>query len=599
MGADDNLARYLDACRGAVLEHARRTSGSAAPDVTIGAARAHRQQLVVTVTHRLEVSAETEDVPGRQAPGAGDFHASQESRYRAEVQAQSQAERTRAQTVDALIAAVRDEGYGARSTRTCVRTHPRRLFLSRTCSGCRGRGEVTCDDCRGTRTVRCSDCRGDGRVQCGACHGCGSVTETYDVTDDNGGSRSETRRVSCDCSSGQVQCSNCSGTGNCTCGTCDGRSVIGCATCAGHGSVTRITTLRTDSVPAFRVALPAGSPAYVKPALEQVGHANLAAHGSMMLRDVTADRAQHAAVAVYDGTVPLCELTVAVHGRTTTWIVCGETPVVADSGGAVPLLLQAGYDALAALPRSAARWSPLFPGVARRVVASFMAAQPNQAIVDGDTAGTGAAAIATQSGRAVSAEYVQGALQALRATVAIAMRWSRVQAGLALAALALALAIPVVCLPDHGVYRTVTAAAPRYLLDTAAGGVFHWPMALATLLVTVPGWLAAQWLGRRWLQRAGGARLLAWARGRNVAIGLKSGALVVATVGLLAGAVYGRWPLWIDGQGKVYGVLPLYAPPLVVVPSPEGADAAPFRHGALAPTPAESGVSFVSPGSAR
>jgi hypothetical protein len=279
-------------------------------------------------------------------------------------------------------------------------------------------------------------------------------------------------------------------------------------------------------------------------------------------------------------------------------VVCGEPPVVVASGGAEAILLQAGFDALAALPRSAARWSPLFQRAARRVVAPFMAAQPNQVIVDGDMAGSSADAIAAQLGRAVAPDYVKAALRALRATLAIATHWARLKTGLMLSALALPLAIPIACLPDHGAYRTVTAAAPRYLLDTAGGG-FHWTMALCTLLVTVPGWLVAQWLGRRWLRHAGGERLLAWARGHRLLAGWTSGVIVALAVAALAGTVYGHWPLWIDGQGKVYGVLPLYAPPLVVAPAPAGTSTGPFGRGSFAPTPAEAGAPVLSPGSAR
>lgn len=599
MGADENLEHYLDACRGAVLAYARQVAGAEDIDVRIGAARASLQQLTVTVTHKLEVSATVAEVPGRQAPGPDDLEVSQESRYRAEVQAQSQTERTRAQTIDALLAAVRAEGYGARGERTCVRTHPRRLFRSCTCKACRGHGEVTCDECRGTRTVRCGDCRGDGRVQCSACNGSGNVSETVSVTDDDGTSRSETRQVRCDCSSGQVACSTCSGSGNRTCGTCDGKSVIGCAACAGHGSVTSITTIRTDAVPSFRVARPAGSPAYVVPALEKAGLAQLARHGRVTLRDATADRTSAAVVAVYDCALPFCEAAVDVLGRPTRWILLGETPQVADAGGAERILLQADSDALAALPVGAVRWSPLFHRAAGHAVGRFMAAQPNQVIVEGDAAGDSVDAIVARLGRAVPPEYVQAALRSLRATVVVATRWSRLKAALGLAALALSLAIPIVCLPDHGVYRTVTQAAPRYLLDTASTGGFHWSMALAALVVTIPGWLGAQWLDRRWLHRAGGARLVAWARGHKLLMGWKSGVAAAGAVAVLAGAVYGHWPLWIDGQGKVYGMLPLYAPPLVVAPASTGTSAAPFRRGSFAPTPAEAGAPEVSPGTAR
>jgi hypothetical protein len=594
VGADENLEHYLDACRGAVLDYARRVVGAEGVDVHIGAARASLQQLTVTVTHKLEVSATVAEVPGRQAPGPDDLEISQESRYRAEVQAQSQAERNRAETIDALLAAVRAEGYGARGERACLRTHPRRLLRSCTCKACRGHGEVTCDECRGTRTVRCGDCRGDGRVQCGACNGSGNVSETVSVTEDDGSSRSETRQVRCDCSSGQVTCSACSGSGNRTCGTCDGKSVIGCAACAGHGSVTSITTIRTDAVPSFRVARPAGSPAYVVPALEKAGLAQLARHGRVTLRDATADRVNAAVVAVYDCALPFCELTVEVLGRPTRWILFGETPQVAEAGGAERILLQADFDALAALPGSAVRWSPLFYRAAGRVVGRFMAAQPNQVIVEGDAAGDSVDAVVARLGGAVSPEYVQAALRSLRGTVAIATRWSRLKSAVGLAALALPLAIPIVCLPDHGVYRTVTQAAPRYLLDTNSAGGFHWPMALATLLLTVPGWLAARWLARRWLRRAGGPRLLAWARGHKLLMGWKSGLSGAGAVAVLAGAVYGHWPLWIDGQGKVYGVLPLYAAPLVVAPATAGTSAVSFGRGSLAPTPAEAGAPAVS-----
>ncbi len=568
MGADDPLARYAESCKAAVADYIERSTRFNVKDVRIADARATARTFRVSVTHALDVHGEVADYHGDHAPGSGDFATSDWQWYQQQVQAQLDAELARTATLDSLIATVSGQHYPALTARTRLRTHPRRLFHPYTCKGCHGKGRVACGDCGGDGEKTCWGCVGRGKVNCSTCHGGGTVTVTRQVSDYNGYTRTEHQQHPCShCAGGTVRCHGCGGSGRVTCGTCRGSGTVTCQGCSGHGCLTRVTTTHTYSTPRFAGHFPQGTPDYVAQTLDKIGYGALAQHGRAVLAGATRLEGQPAARFMYDCTLAFCELSVDVRGCRSEWVLFGATPQVFDAGGALEALLHGDFDALAALAKSGRRWWPWFHRSARQVVAPFMESELNQAIVDASTAGKALPAIVETANRAVSLAYVQQALQHLEQTVRAASRWSRIKWGVGLCLLAVPLVIPVLQYWERDVERSFTGAAPYFIRHGGAGS-FDWTMGWLTLCVTVPGWLAARWISRRWLRRAGGARTVAWAARHGLLMGTKTGMLVIASAVALAGAAHGRWPLWIDATGKVYGVVPLYAPPRVLAPPP-------------------------------
>jgi len=570
MGADDNTLRYIESCKAAATDYIARTTRTGANDVRILDARAGMHRFPVTLTHRLAVETEVQEHHGEKEPASGDFSTQDGRRYKQEVLAQTRAELARGESIDALIESVRSERYGALAERTRLRTHPRRLHHLDTCASCQGKGEGSCNNCHGRGEDSCSTCGSDGKVSCSRCGGSGSVTETTDVMDDNGATTRESRSVDCgNCSGGRADCSHCGGSGKRTCGTCGGSGTVSCNACSGYGCVTKISTTHTYTTPEFAVTFPAGTPKYVRQILDRVGHPALGQYGSVQLREATPAHARAEARFVYDCTLPCCELTLEIRGRRFRWVLFGTTPQVFDADGALEALVQADFDALGTVAQGRGRWSPLFHWAARRAVSAFMASALNRTIVDATAAGKSDQAIVDEAQRAVSVDYVRTTLERLRSTIKVAAWWSRVKWVAALNVLAVPMPILALVCRDRHLSRPFAEPAARYFLGTPASFGFDWRMALWTLLLTVPGAALAIWTSRHWLQRSGGAGAVAWARREKLLLGVRTGALAVVSAAMLTGIVYGRWPLWVDGQGKVYGTLALFDAPVIAKPFPK------------------------------
>ena len=479
------------------------------------------------------------------------------------------AERGRTASIDALIDNVRSAPYGAVTERTRIRSHPRRLFLYGTCGSCSGKGEGSCGTCHGKGKERCTNCGRDGRVRCPRCDGSGDVSYTVSSTDDDGSTSTETRYESCSCSDGSATCPDCGGSRRRTCRTCSGNGTVSCDRCSGDGTITTITATHTTTTPAFVATFPSGTPAYVRQILDRIGHAALAQHGRVELREATPSHARSEVRFIYDCTLGCCELTLEIRGRRFRWVLFGTTPQVFDADGALEALVQADFDALGAVAQGRGRWSPLFHWAARRAVSAFMASALNRTIVDATAAGKSDQAIVEEAQRAMSVDYVRTTLERLRRTIKVAAWWSRVKWVAALNVLAVPMPILALVCRDRHLSRPFAEPAARYFLGTPASFGFDWRMALWTLLLTVPGAALAVWTSRRWLQRSAGAGAVAWARREKLLMGARTGALAVVSAAMLTGIVYGRWPLWVDGQGKVYGTLALFDAPVIAVPFPK------------------------------
>jgi hypothetical protein len=602
MGAEDiALLRYAETCRELAAAYVERSTRFQVTDVRVLDARPVRRQFLVTVRHNLEVSSEAQDHHGVHKPGPADFGTADWKWYQEEVEQQARAELSRAETLNDLVSAVRSSPYAAISDRSLLRTHPRRLFHTYTCSGCHGAGKVSCGNCSGSGKVRCGPCSGSGRTSCSTCGGSGTLTHTRQVRDYNGYSRTETQHRSCSsCSSGRVNCFSCHGSGKQTCGTCGGSGRLTCQACSGHGYLTRVTTTRTYTRPSFAGHYPDDTPDYVHAALSKAGFANLSEHGELRLQQVNELRDNAAVEFIYECSMLFCELSIDVKGLRSEWVLFGRGPTLFDAGGALEALLRSDFDALAALKTSAARWKPWFHRTARQPIALFMESELNQQMIDASTKGLAGRAIVEQLNRSVSEAYVQASLENMKNAVRVAANWSRLKSLVALAGLAVPFAVLTVAYLNRSHRLVFPAVGEQFFVHTPNTTGFLWEMGLITVPFTICAWFAARWLSLHWLRKAGGERTVRWAKTHGVVMGKWTAATIMVAAAGLSGTLFNRWPLWIDRDGDAYGRLALFQPPLlmpVVAPEVKAAKkkAPPKRPKKLAPKPMPASVAAPAP----
>jgi hypothetical protein len=535
MGHPDDLIRYVVACTDLTARYIERSVRFGADRLRIADARPAMRQFDIRLRHALTVVADAHDHHGAHAPGPGDIAIADPADYRRQVQQQTQAEKARPASLDSLVASVQSQPYATMSERTCIRTHPQRLFRTYRCKGCDGAGSIACGHCGGAGRVRCNWCDGRGSSTCTSCQGGGVVTEERTTRDQDGDTQSETCSYPCTaCSGGSVSCSSCSGSGRRTCSPCSGSGRITCAHCGGQGCLTRITATQTWTQPRFDGDYPQDTPAYVDATLRRAGFATLAQHGDITLRETVADREQQAATFVYACSMPFCELSVELMGRRAEWILFGKDAQIVDAGGALEAILEDDLGRLCSVAHSRKRWLPWCHVAASEVVTPFLASGLNQDIIDADCAGLAPQAIVDHVKRAVSESYVQDSLHALERLVLAAGHWSRVTWVLALVVLAL----PWALLADAALVRIGH-------VDVASFGRtgIAWAMGLSTLPFTLAGCCLARWTSTRWLRQAGGTVAVTWADRRGLLPGTWTALLAMVAAAVVTGAAFHRWPL--------------------------------------------------------
>lgn len=568
MPTSDELEQYSTACKLAASAYIRRSTRFQVNDLRIVEARPALRQFIIKVRHDLDVVADTREYHGRQSPEPGDAVIADPEWYYQEVGLQTEAEWSRRETLDSLADDVAQRGYAAIAERTRIRTHPRQLFHTYTCTGCHGGGNVSCHSCFGSGQVSCDWCSGSGSSRCSSCGGSGTRTEQRTFTDYDGSTRTETEVYSCSaCCGGSVTCSWCHGSGRKRCGTCGGTGRVTCADCSGHGCRTRVTAIHTYTVPHFSGEYPGDVPAYVHAAVTRAGFPTLARYGDILLKDVARSSGTPALEFVYACTMPFCEMTVELRGKLSHWVLFGRTPQIFDAGGVLETLLEADAEQLHAMASGRARWLPWFQVSAQKTMANFLASDLNQEIIKGDTEGLKPYAIRERVKRSVSESYVKRSLQDLHASVETAAHWSRVAWLLAFVLLALPFALVAsACL--HTERMDVAAPASQSFLYAPDPTGILWDMGWLTLPLTLPGWFVARWLSTRWLRKAGGQAAVAWAGHRGLVMGKWTALAVIASALDVTGMVFNRWPLWIDGGGKAYGAFSLFQAPHLVEPPP-------------------------------
>ncbi|MDC8756896.1 hypothetical protein [Janthinobacterium fluminis] len=565
MGADDNsLLRYSESCTSVAAEYIERSTRFNVKDVRVLDARSAMRQVLITIRHELEVTSAIQEHHGLHQPDHGDLGSDSWARYQEQVAAQAESEFTRAETMDSLVNAVTSQAYAVISGKTCIRTHPSRLFHTYACGECNGAGNVACRDCSGSGEVPCSDCDASGNVNCPNCHGSKTVTQVRRVFSAEG--RESIVKIDCECTScvfGQVKCYSCGGSGCERCATCRGSGHLSCAACSSHGCLTRITTTHTYTNPSFSGRYLQGTPDYVHSALSKVGFAHLENYASIALQNTHVTRDTASVEFLYECSMPFCELSIDVMGLKSNWILFGAAPQIFDAGGALEALLKSDFEHLSTVAGSRSRWRPWFHRPATHAVAPFMESELNQQLIEASSAGVAAKEIAECVNWSVSESYIQESLLNLKRTVRVAANWSRLKWLLALTLLSLPFAIAAVAYLKHEKRLEFLPGAQLPIYPPHSSG-FMLEMALMTVPFTALGWFLARWISTRWLKKAGDKRIVVWAEQNGLLMGKWTAITIIVMAAGTAGAFFNRWPLWIDPAGKAYGQFALFQPPQII-----------------------------------
>jgi len=569
MDKDNLLSRYSEACQDVAREYVGRSSRFGAVDLRVLESLPETRRFKTNIRYSLEVISEAKDVQGEIPPGDDDFSTVDWSWYQERVQQQAQSELARKETLEELVAAVKSQPYAAIFEKTCVRSHPSRLFHSYICGTCHGSGQITCYRCNGSGRVVCSSCGGSGHTSCSRCGGSGSVSEQHQVRDYSGHYRTETRYRACySCSGGRVTCSYCGGSGRNTCRVCSGSGLVVCGTCAGHGNMTRITSTSTYTVPEFSGLYPTGTPDYVSEVVRKAGFLNLEQYGVIEFEDANM-LPEHARVnIVYSSTIYFCELFMEIAGHQSTWVLYGSPPRIYDTGGILEILLKDDLVRLDALGKEWGRMLPWFYRRARGIVAPFMASEIHQEIVNADYQGLAPEAIVERVNRSLSQEYIEQSLNRLRQVIQVTATW----ASLKWTAVIALSSIPLIIFGSVFIERSKThamLATQDYLI------IFPWisgtqpqpDIVFVTIPLSLSGWLFAKWVSGRWLRRTGGKPLVKWASCKGLLIGKWTAAAVIVSSVVLASWFFNKWPVWMDRNGNLYGILAVFEAPQVIEPT--------------------------------
>ena len=568
MSAEEKLVQYTSSCQQAADGFIERATRFGAGDLTVTSANPYELSFKVSITYDLEVISEATDYKGVIKPSGTDFGTADWSLYQKLAQEQLEAEFARDDTRKELAATVESKAYAAINSRTSIRTHPRRLFHTYTCNTCHGCGKVSCHSCGGSGAVTCGSCGGSGRRNCSACGGSGSVTEHHQVKDYSGHYRSETRRRSCySCSGGRVTCSGCGGTGRNTCGTCGGTGKLTCQTCDGHGYLTRIITTTTYATPSFHAYYPDNTAKYVHPALNKTKFDRLATLGTIEYDRTTFVDGRAAVAFYYRSAIKFCEMSLQIHGHESNWVIYGQPPQIYDAGGIVETLLQDDLDNLEAAKKSARRYLPWFHRDAKKAIQPFMESEANQDIVTAHTQNKGPGEIVDVVNRSVSETYIAKALGFLDGALRPAMRWSSIKWALAMAILSVPIIMVGITVSERSQVHTILSTQSTLVLfPFGSGPQLPWGIAALTLPISLLGWLTGRWLTGRWIKKIGGSQLLAFAHKRAVLFDKwVLGAMVIAA-GATAAAFFMNWPMWLDRDGRLYGAISAFDPPVIATP---------------------------------
>lgn len=547
---------YSALCRKATVAYIERFTRFEAVDIAIAEAKAETVAFTVRAHYLLRANTVDSTVQGKLPAEAGDIVAASESEYAVAIRERERAETARRETLDELAETVRNAPFAAITDSRMVRTHPGRILFAYACHACNGRGHRTCNTCNGRGKERCPSCVGSGRIACRACHGSGRIGETVTVRDAQGNERRETRYRPCyQCTGGHVDCPACHGSGERTCGTCGGSGHVRCGNCDGTGFFTRIARTETHVHPHFAPTFDAATPEHVGKAIAKIGVQHIASVGRIAFERVDIDYEGAAADFHYRAAVPFGRLAVEILGHRSQWVLYGDKVRVYDAGGALEVLLRDDLAALGALDAKMLWRDPRSYRLAEPAVGTFMQSEINQKLVEADREGQDPQAILDGIDYAVSPGYIDAALAGLTGAIKPASVWSRAKAVLAcIAAAPLAFLIGFAVLAS-GHLGPVAVENGRYILFDASDPSAFVLLALFSLAIAGAGGFVARLIAHRWLVRVGGKRLTAWADRKGLSIGYATIAAIALAIMLLTGALFARWPIWIDRDGALYGLI--------------------------------------------
>lgn len=331
--------------------------------------------------------------------------------------------------------------------------------------------------------------------------------------------------------------------------------------------MTRITSTSTYTQPEFHGFYPEGTPDYVHDALCKAGFSNLEQYGAIEFEAVDVTREHAQANFKYRSAINFCELSLDVAGHQSTWILYGEPPRIYDAGGTLDALLKDDFQRLDAL---GAGWScllPWFPRHARRAVAPFMESEVHQEIVDADHQGLAPNVIVEKLNRSLSTDYIERSLIRLRQVVQVAGRWSSLKWSIGIAIASIPFTILSVAMMEHAKPHTMLVTQEHLVLfPWISGSQTSWTIALLTVPFSVAGWFCAKWMSHQWIKRSGGKQLVAWARQKGLLIGKWTALATIVTTATVAANFFERWPIWVDKNGKLYGVVATFQHPKMIEP---------------------------------
>ncbi|SUX55046.1 Uncharacterised protein [Chromobacterium vaccinii] len=505
MVRDDANQQYAEACQAVANEYIERSTRFGVQDLAFKAVNARYLSFTIKVRHSLDVVSDAQDKPGLIKASEDGFLTRDWGWYQATVEEQAVTELQRPETREKLAHEVKTSRYAAISKRTCIRTHPRRLFHPYTCGTCHGSGEVTCHGCSGHGKVRCSGCGGTGDNICFSCGGSGRKSSTHQVRDSTGHYHSETRYHSCSsCRGGRVSCSGCGGRGQVTCRTCGGSGQVVCAACAGHGSMTKITETRTYTTPTFFGIYPKDKPSYLHDALSKLGFETLNEHGAVMFQRLERMDNECLIDFYFECTIPLCDLTVEVDGQTTQWVMLGRFPQIHDTGGILEVLLRNDQARLLSLGRSASRWLPWFHRKARPILKDVMASEVHQDIMAYQANGWAFSAIVEKVNRSVSEAYVQQITNGLLITNRMVSRWAMIKFILFVSIIAPAIFLATLMATERRRPYTMFASQEHLDIFTTQGWISYLTIGAVLAILAVLSVLINRWWHRRWLKKLAG-----------------------------------------------------------------------------------------------
>lgn len=613
---DPKLKTYIESCKSKVtgyLEGATRFGGQ---NLSFTREVSDLVEVQVSVTHSLATAVSTEESVGAHQPAGQDLGFNSSFDYNSGVEAARRAELAKPDNLSLLERQLPSISYTQASEALSLRKHSRRLFHTykcqscvgkgahecKACSGkgkegcpeCRAHGAHECDKCGGKGKTKCTSCGGSGKGKCPKCHGSKTMPnpERHDdfyasntIPCDYCGGSGHIRCRKCtglfSFRSGKVKCKSCKGKGEHTCKTCKGKKQITCHTCDGHGShqchdcegqghFTSISEVQLISEPRRSLSFPASVPDEWREALDAVSADDLGRLGEVKHLGTDLDREAGTATLRFSIQIPVCELESNLNDEASTWLLMGEAPEIKQGGVALETLLSGDLAKLTSLADSNP-YSVAYKSRAEPVLKLVLESEINQQLVDNlllpQASGQAPNELdfdydrLTKSvGTVVSANYVSAMVYSLWKVCEGAAVSAVVRAGLMAAVLAPLILFMIVAGFVQVFGLDVDPGATK-LVVFYAGGAFQTGVALAVGALTAWGAAnAALMLHGRWLKQVVGAKrwpILREAYDVNLALAAK--VLVMALSAASTWAVYRVFPLWIDLDGKYYGIIPSMA----------------------------------------